>query len=101
MKNKDSIKNIITSKFKDNLWDDKELEGKSKLRYYKEVIKPTLANWTCLFVLNNVKKKMNIARIKSRFHELHSKNGSFSIPKTPSDKRICHLYDTKRVDDKK
>ena len=42
--NNDNIKNTITSKFKDKLWSDKELEGKLKLRYHKEVINPTLAN---------------------------------------------------------
>ena len=42
MGSKDNIKNIITSKSKDKLWEDQELEGKKKLRYYKEVINPTL-----------------------------------------------------------
>jgi len=37
-KNKYDIKNIITSKFKDKFWEDKELEGKWKLRYYLEVL---------------------------------------------------------------
>ena len=44
MGSKDSIKDTITSKFKEKLWEDKEVEGKRKLRYYKEVIKPTLDN---------------------------------------------------------
>jgi len=34
LQNIDNIKNIITSKFKENLWCDKELEDKRKLRYY-------------------------------------------------------------------
>jgi hypothetical protein len=42
LQNKDNIKNIITSKFKEKLWCDKELEDKRKLRYYKEVINPNL-----------------------------------------------------------
>lgn len=44
LENQDNIKNTITSKFKETLWDNKELQGKRKLRYYQEVIKPTLAN---------------------------------------------------------
>lgn len=44
LENRDNIKNTVTSKFKDKLWDDKELEGKMKLRYYKEVINHSLAN---------------------------------------------------------
>ena len=35
MGSKHNIKNTITSKFKDKLWEDQELEGKRKLRYYK------------------------------------------------------------------
>jgi hypothetical protein len=42
MQNTDNIKNIITSKFKENMWCNKELEYKIKLRYYKEVVNPNL-----------------------------------------------------------
>ena len=35
-------KNIITSKFKENLWCEENLAVKRKLRYYKEVINPNL-----------------------------------------------------------
>ena len=42
LQNIDDIKNIITSKFKEKLWCDENLEDKRKLRYYKEVINPTL-----------------------------------------------------------
>jgi len=44
LENKDNIKNTITSKFKDKLWDDEELKRKGTLRYYKEVMNPTLTN---------------------------------------------------------
>jgi len=40
LQNTDSMKNIITSKFKENIWCDKELEDKRKLRYYKGIGKP-------------------------------------------------------------
>ena len=50
MGRKDSVKDIITSNFKDKLWENKELEGKRKLRYYREVINPTLANQNYLCV---------------------------------------------------
>ena len=83
MGSKDNIKNTITSNFKDKLWEDQELEGKRKLRYYKEVINPTLDNQTYLSVLSNNKKKMNIAKIRSNYHELQSETGRWSIPKTP------------------
>ena len=72
MENKNNIKNTITFKFKDKLWDDKELEGKMKLRYYKEVINPTLDNQNYLSMLTSTKKKMNIARIRTNSHELRS-----------------------------
>ena len=45
MENKDiNIRNPITSKFKDKLWDDEELEGKGKLRDDKDVMNLTLTN---------------------------------------------------------
>ena len=72
MGGKDSIKDTITSNFKDKMWDGKELEGKRKLRYYKEVINPTLDNHNHLFMLTNTKNKMNIARIRINSHELRS-----------------------------
>ena len=40
----DNVKNIITSKFKEKLWCDENLEVKRKLIYYKEVINPNLKN---------------------------------------------------------
>jgi hypothetical protein len=61
--NKDNIKNIIASKFKEKLWCNKELEGKRKLRYYKEVMNLNLKAQKYLFVLTSVKKKINIAKI--------------------------------------
>jgi len=83
LQRKDSIKDIITSKFKDNLWDNKELKGKRKLRYYKEVINPTLDNLNYLSILTNTKKKVNIARIRTNSHELRSEIGQCSTPKNP------------------
>ena len=56
MGGKDSVKDTITSNFNDKLWDDKVLEGKRKLGYYKKVIKPTLDNENDIFVLTSTKK---------------------------------------------
>ena len=72
MGSKNGVKDTITSNFKDKLWNDKGLEGKRKLRYYKEVIKPTLDNENHLFVLTSTKKKMSITRIITNSHELES-----------------------------
>jgi len=80
---KDSVKDTITSKFKDRLWDDKELEGKRKLRYYKEVINPTLEKQNYLSILTSLKKKMNITKIRTNFHDIWSEIGRWSTPKTP------------------
>jgi hypothetical protein len=55
--NKDNIKNINKSKFKEKIWCNKELEGKTKLRYYKEVINPNLEGKKYIYVLTSVKKK--------------------------------------------
>ena len=36
------MKNIITFKFKEKMWGEKELEVKRKLQDYKEVINPNM-----------------------------------------------------------
>ena len=40
LKNINNIKKIVTSKFKEKMWCEKDLAAKRKLRYYKEVINP-------------------------------------------------------------
>jgi hypothetical protein len=50
MQNIDDIKNIVQAKFRENLWRDKELEDKRKLRYYKEVVNPNLEDQKYLYV---------------------------------------------------
>ena len=101
MERKYNIKNTITSKFKDKMWEDQELEGKRKLIYYKEVINPTLDNQTYLYVLSSHKKKMNIAKIRTNSHELRSETGRWFIPKTPWNDRICQLFHSKKVEDER
>jgi hypothetical protein len=101
LQNIDTIKNTITSKFKEKLWCNKELEDKRKLRYYKEVINPNLEDQKYLSVITSLKKKINIAKIRMNSHELHSETGCWTIPKTSWDERICHLCDTKKVEDEK
>jgi hypothetical protein len=101
MQNIDNITNIITSKFNENMWCDNELVDKRKLRYCKEVVNPNLEDQNYLSVLKSSKKKINIAKIRTNSHELHSEIGHWTTPKTPWDERICHLCDTKRVEDEK
>ena len=60
--NKDTIKNIIKSKLKEKMWRDKELEEKTKLRYYKDVIYPNLEDQNYLSILTSVKKKKALLR---------------------------------------
>ena len=72
LQNINNIKNIVTSKFKDKLWCEKDLEDKIKLRYYKDVINHTLEDQNYLPVLTSSKKKINIAKIRTNSHELHS-----------------------------
>ena len=70
LQNKDTIKNIIKSKFKEKMWCDKELEEKRKLRYYKDVINHNIKDQNYLSVLPSVKKKISIAKIRTNSHEL-------------------------------
>jgi hypothetical protein len=81
LQNKDIIKNIIKSKFKEKMWYDKELEEKRKLRYYKDVINHNLEDQNYLSVLTSIKKKTRIYKIRTHSHELHSEIGCWSIPK--------------------
>ena len=45
------------------------------IRYYKEVINPTLEDQKYLSVLTSLKKNNNIAKIRTNSHELHSEIG--------------------------
>ena len=47
------------------MWCEKDLEAKTKLRYYKEVINHTLEEQKYLSVLTSSKKKINIAKMDS------------------------------------
>ena len=70
-----------------------------KLRYYKEVINPNMEDQKYLSVVTSLRKKINIAKIITDSHKLHSKKGSWSIPKTPWEKRFCHLCESMSVED--
>ena len=59
LQNINNIKNIVTSKFKEKMWREKDLEDKRKLRYYKEVINPTLEDQKYILVLTSSKRKIN------------------------------------------
>ena len=54
LQNKDTITNIIKSKFTEKMWCDL---NKIKLRYYKDVINPNLEDQNCLSVLCKEKYK--------------------------------------------
>ena len=79
------------------MWSEKDLEAKRKLRYYKEVINPTLEDQNYLFVLTSSKKKINIPKMKTNSHELHSEIGCWTVPKTTWVERICHLYENRTL----
>ena len=61
------------------MWRNKELEGKSKLRYYKDVINPNLEDQNSLSVLPSVKKKINIAKIRTNYPNSLNSLGRKSI----------------------
>jgi len=96
--NTNDIKNIIKAKFKEFLWWNKELEDNIKLRYKKEVVNPNLEDQKYLYVLTSLRKRIDIATIRTNYHELHSESQCWTILKTPWHERIYHLYDTQRVE---
>ena len=65
------------------MWCEKDLAAKRKLRYYKEVINPTLEDQNYLSVLTSSKNKINIAKIRTNSYELHSETGRWTVPKIP------------------
>jgi hypothetical protein len=75
---------------------DKELEEKGKLRYYKHVINPNLEDQNYLSVLSSVKKKINVAKIRTNSH----KPGVGQFLKRHGMKE-CVPCDTKKVEDEK
>ena len=81
------------------MWCEKDLVAKRKLRYYKEVINPTVEDQKYLSALTSSKKKINIAKIRTNSHELHSETGRWTIPKTPWMERICHLCENMNIED--
>ena len=96
LQNINNIKNIVTSKFKMKMWCEKDLEAKRKLRYYKEVINPKIKS---ISVLTSLKKKINIAKIITNSHELHSETGRWIVPKTSWVEMICHLCENRNIED--
>jgi hypothetical protein len=65
------------------------------------VINPNLEDQKYLSILTSVKKKINIVKIRTNSHKLHSKTRHWTIPKTLWKEIICHPCDTKRVEDEK
>jgi len=84
-------------RIKENLWSDKEVEDKKKLMYSKEEVNPNLQKYLC--VLTSLKKRINIAIIRTNSHEIHSESGHCTISITPWHERIHHLCDTNKVGD--
>jgi hypothetical protein len=62
------------------------------------VVNPNLEDQKYLSILRSTKNKINIGKIITNSHEIHSEIGSWTIPKTPWDEIICHLCETKRVE---
>ena len=49
------------------------------------------------YVLTSVKKKINIAKMRTNPHELHIETWREKITKMPYDERNFHLYHTKKI----
>lgn len=59
---------------------------------------PNLANKIYLYIMTNVKNKINVSKIITNSHELHNDIGCWSIVKTPWDERFYHPCDTNRLE---
>ena len=94
-----NVINIITSKFKEKLWCEKNLVVERKLRYYKEIINPNLEDKKYLSVVTSSCTKINITKIRTNSHELHSETWCWSIPKTSWEERVYHLCESMSFED--
>ena len=52
-----------------------------------------------LSIVTISRKKINIVKIRTNSHELHSEIGHWSIPKTPWEERDFHLCESMSVED--
>jgi hypothetical protein len=94
-----NIKSTIITKLKKKMWTDREIDNKKKLNYYNEIINPKLEDQNYLFFVANARKKLNITKIRTSFHVLHSKTQCWRRPKTPCCERICKLHETNKLKD--
>lgn len=65
------------------------------------MINPNISDQKYFFVFPSIKKKINIAKIIINYHKLDGKTMHWTIPKTLWIKIICHISNTKRVEDEK
>ena len=66
---------------------------------FKEAINHiNLEDQKFLSILTRVKKKINIAKIRTNSHELHSETRIWTIFKMSWDEITCHLCDKNRVE---
>ena len=76
----DILLNILMSKIlllhlKEKLWCEENLAGKRKLRDYKEAINANLEAQKYLSIGTRSRRKIDITKIRTNSHELHSETG--------------------------
>ena len=62
------------------------------------MINSTLGDQKYILLLNNVKNKVNIVKIRTNSHKIQSEKEHWIVPKTSWDEIIFPLCDTKRVE---
>ena len=66
---------------------------------FNKVINPTLKDQKYLSVLTSSKKKINIAKIRTNSHELHSETCHWAVPIMPWMERIYHICENSNIVD--
>ena len=72
--NINTIKCTITTRFKDKLRCKEEIENKIKLMYYENIINPKLEDYNSFYSVDNVKRKIKFAKIRTYLHELGARS---------------------------
>lgn len=99
--NINTIDSIIVTNFKEKLWCYKQIENKKMLVYNKEAIDPKLKDRTYLSIFASVEKKINIAKIITNSHDLHTEIGRCTRLETSQEARIYKVCDSNKVKNEK
>ena len=73
--------------------------GQDKIKILSQGLNPNLEYYKYLSMVTTSWKKINIAKIRMKSHELHSETWLWFIPKTPWEEKVFHVCGSMSVED--